>query len=115
LRGSGLTPSEWYSILNERVFFWTNRDRLNRFLAVYKGEPCKVLEVDTAKLVERYEPQIELCHINSGATRMPNHLRSKASFRSVYEFPYSAKHKPAELTVLGHIEDILDLLSKPLD
>jgi len=115
LRGSGLTPSEWYCILNERVFFWTNRTRLNRFLSVYKGEPCRVLEVDTAKLVERYEAQIELCHINSGATRMPDHFRSKASFRPISQFPYSSKHKPVELTVLGQVADILDLLRNPLD
>jgi len=115
LRGSGLTPAQWYFILNQRVFFWTNRDRLNRFLSVYQGEPCKILKVDTAKLVERHGDRIELCHINSGATRMPDHYRSRASFRSISEFHYSSKHVPAELTVLGQVRDIVELLINLVD
>ncbi len=99
LAGSGLTPAQWYTILNERVFFWTKRDRLDRFIAVYKNESRRVLEVDTARLLDRHLAQVELCQINSGATRMPNVFRSRAS-----------RHKPAELTVIGEVRDILTLL-----
>jgi hypothetical protein len=112
LQGSGLAPADWYAILNERVFFWTTRERLNRFLATYKGEPQKVLEVNTAKLLKHHGDNVEICHLNSGATRMPNHTRSRTSFCKIADFNFSSKHQPVELTVIGGVEDILDLMKR---
>ena len=48
----GLTPAEWYALINARVFFWFDPDRLNLQRAACEPRPQVVLAVDTAKLVD---------------------------------------------------------------
>ena len=46
----GLTPPDWYRLLNAKVFFWLTQDRLSRLLnaGLYRLEEHDVLEVDSA-------------------------------------------------------------------
>lgn len=50
---------------NARVFFWPNRDRLDRLRNAkeYRAEGQAILHVDTRKLVERYEHQIQFVQV----------------------------------------------------
>ena len=38
-----MTPAEWYALLNERVFFWVNEERLKGLLGAYRHRDNLVL------------------------------------------------------------------------
>jgi hypothetical protein len=61
-----MTVEQWFAVLNERVFFFLQRKRLDALLGAYKREPQLVITLDTASLVAAYESRIELCKFNSG-------------------------------------------------
>jgi len=86
-----ITCQQWFEYLNGKVFFWTSADRLLTFRKAYKLQRQLIIEVPTQLLMERHGGRITLCHINSGATRMPNHYRDYGSFNTIEDFPYSSK------------------------
>lgn len=81
-----LTPSDWYAILNRRVFFWTTCERLRRFLRVYRETEQLVIVVPTERMVEIHRDQIELTTINTGATRDIRHTRGRSTFTPLSDF-----------------------------
>ena len=117
----GMTPGEWYGLINARVFFWLDTNRLNRQRAACEPRPQVVLTVDTAALVARYSKQLEVTPINTGNARRRPARRGPATF-----VPYAAwiksgwaseavalgipersrSSRPAELTVVGSIPDV---------
>lgn len=118
----GLTPGEWYGLINARVFFWLDPVRLNRQRAVCEPRPQVVLTVHTAGLIASYNRQLEVTPINTGNARRRPARRGAATF-----VPYTAWIKsgwaseaaalgmrersqsrpPAELTVVGSIPDVM--------
>lgn len=86
----GLTPSDWYTLLNARVFFWLTRGRLLRLLgaAAYATQAHDVLEIDSAPLVRAHQENITLSPINSGATKPIARPRGPNTFLSIAEYPY---------------------------
>lgn len=106
----GTTPREWYEHLNRRVFFWVEWKRLLKLLGAraYKDRPHLVLEVDMAKLLERYAGRVVLSPINSGATFAMNPApRGPDTFRCIADHP---DDKPVvELTVDYAVPDVADL------
>jgi uncharacterized protein DUF7002 len=80
-----MTPAEWYGLINARVFFWLDPDRLNRQRAACEPRPQVVLTVATAALVARYSKQLEITPINTGNARRQPARRGAATF-----VPYSA-------------------------
>ena len=100
----GMTPFDWYRLLNKKVFFWLTRDRLQRLLnaGAYRNETHDVIEVDTRPLVEAYYDKIWLCPINSGCTKPMPHARGEDTFKRIKEYPYSVwrtKRKKGERVV----------------
>jgi hypothetical protein len=87
----GLTPRDWYELLNARVFFWLNRQRLNGLLSAgsYADEEHDVLQLDSRRLVETYRHQITLSPINSGCTKPMPHPRGLSTFQSIDNYPYA--------------------------
>src|SRR5258708_2971089 len=65
----GIVPSEWYALINARVFFWLDPARLNRQRAACDPRPQVVLTVDASKLVAAYAEKIALTPINTGNAR----------------------------------------------
>jgi len=114
----GCTPEEWYRALNERVFFWLDRDRLYTLMsaAEYVGKEHTILQLDSASIVREYENLIELAHMNTGNTRPFPHPRSPATFRSMTTYPYAERRRlpdysaVVELTVLGGVRDVKDFV-----
>jgi uncharacterized protein DUF7002 len=85
-----MTPREWYETLNRRVFFWVDRKRLIKLLGerAYRDRPHLVLELDTAELLLRYENDVTLSAINSGATFAMNpDPRGPGTFRRIGDHP----------------------------
>lgn len=87
----GLSPEEWYRILNAKVFFWLTRERLLRLLnaGTYRLQEHDVLVLDAKPLIEAYEGKIWLCPINSGCTKPFPHPRGKRTFLRVRDYPYA--------------------------
>jgi hypothetical protein len=98
-------------VLNERVFFFLQRKRLDALLGAYKREPQLVITLDTASLVAANESPIELCKFNSGFAQPHNKkLRNRASFLPIADYPHPQRtvanprgEDVAELTVLGSV------------
>jgi hypothetical protein len=107
----GMTPREWYELLNRRVYFWVERKRLLKLLGAraYRDRPHLVLEVDTAKLLERHADRVTLSPINSGATFAMNPaFRGPDTFRRIVDHP---ERKPfVELAVDYAVLDVADFV-----
>jgi hypothetical protein len=108
----------WYSLLNERVFFWLSPGRLMNFMSAkeYAARPHTVLYVDTKSIIERYENQVELTHMNTGATQPFAHPRGRSTFSRLQSYPYAERRRLSdysaivELTVLNGVPDIVSAL-----
>lgn len=85
-----MTPTEWYQLLNGKVFFWVNEARVERLLANCWHRDNVVLVLDTAKVMERYADATTLCPINSGFTRRFPQPRGSDTFRPISDYPFAA-------------------------
>ena len=117
----GVSPEDWYRILNARTFFWVSRERLIRLLnaRAYRNKPHTILTVDTASLVTAHLKRIELCPINSGATLFTPPKRGLLTFRPISEYPYEELRRTkgrsgalAEFVVKEGVPDVADHVIK---
>lgn len=114
----GLTPPEWYALVNAHVFFWLEPDRLNRQRAACALRPQVVAVVRTAALLEHFAHVTFLTPFNIGyalrkparrceATLVPYNVWSSSGWLTESQAtggrPRSRKHRPAELLVRGPI------------
>jgi len=95
--GGTSTAAEFHQLLNSKVFFWVNSDRLDtlRNAAEYRGEPQLVLIFDTRRLSAAYGKQMMLCPMNSGSCKPMPHPRSPEIFRRIsgYDFEFWRRKK----------------------
>jgi hypothetical protein len=70
----GMTPREWYELLNHKTFFWATSKRVHTLLNAMANRDRKhlVLRVDTRSLLQQYASTVTLCMINSGAALYNN-------------------------------------------
>lgn len=111
-----VTPSQWYEMLNDKVFFWVTEDRVDRLLAAkaYRGSAHTVLKLDTESMVAAHRDRIMLSPINSGSTIMKPQPRGMGTFRSIADYSFaswrtrrrSAKKAVVELVVRGAVPDV---------
>jgi hypothetical protein len=115
----GLTPRDWYRLLNRRVFFWGPETRLRilRGAREYEANRQTIVVVDSARLVARYADHIELCHMNSGATQPMAFRRGRKTFLPIESYPlverrrkYGEKGAVAEVTVDYSVPDVSDFV-----
>jgi len=113
----GLTPEDWYRILNARTFFWLSQARLRRLLGAkaYRDKPQSILTLDTRSLVKAHIGSIELSAINSGSTIFNPVARGNNTFQSIadYDYEFLCKKRGAtdavvELVVMDRVPDIRD-------
>lgn len=97
----GMTPSDWYRLLNHRVFFWPTRKRVDTLLsaAAYRDAPQLVITVRTDDLVAVHADRISLSTINSGATRPFAWPRGARTFLSIEEFDWEARRRYGQSAV----------------
>ena len=105
------SEAEWYEVLNERVFFWSTMERLERFLRArsHKHRLHDVITVCTRSIMEAYEERITLSPINSGTVLHVNHMRCSHTFQTLEE--YRCTHRSecfAELTVAGAVPNLVE-------
>ena len=101
----GMTPGEWYTLLNNRVFFWPTRARLLGLLGArpYRALDHDVLELDTASLVRAHQASITRSPINTGSTfNLGPAPRALGTFQPIASFDYAARRRtrsPADCVV----------------
>ena len=95
----GLTPAQWYKVLNSKSFFWLSSGRIWRLLGAraYRDQVQTVLTVDTESIVKKYAPGIRLSPINSGSTLFNPQPRGLGTFMRVGEFPFALRAKTRSL------------------
>lgn len=109
----GMSPEQYYELLNHKTFFWTRKERLVRLLEgqAYRGRSHDVLTVDTKALVEAHGDEITLSPINSGAF-YGSGKRGAFTFKKIADHPYQEMHKKrgedavTELVVEYAVKDI---------
>ena len=111
----GLAPTDWYRLLNQRVFFWLTRPRLLRLLGArpYRELEHDVLQLDTAAMVRAHWDRVTLSPINSGATQPFPTARGLRTFLPIEEYPYGEwrERRPrgeraVEFAVMGGVPDV---------
>ena len=114
-----LLPLDWYRILNEKVFFWLTRERLNTMLCAraYRAQRHHVLVIDTEELLRRHADRVVLSPINSGNTFPYPHPRGLDTFLSMNEYPYDKWREKrrdrdpiVELAVRHSVPDVVDVV-----
>ena len=121
----GLMPADWYALLNARVFFWVDADRLNRQRAACESRMQVVLAIDTAGLVAAYRERVEVTPINTGNARRRPAPRGTATFVPYAKWlesgwanetqglgtrPRRRSHQPVEITVRDAVPDTMRLV-----
>jgi hypothetical protein len=88
----GMTRSEYYKLLNGKTFFWVTRKRLIDFAnaRAYDGRKHDVLFIDSKGLVEKYQNEITLSPINSGAF-FGSGRRGAGTFKRICDYPYEER------------------------
>lgn len=108
----GLTPRDWYLLLNHKVFFWVSPERLKRLMGArhYVDLEHDVLTIDTGALLAAHAEQAWLCHMNSGNTFPVPHKRGARTFRRISDYPVRKNGRPekevVELVVDYSVPDV---------
>jgi len=105
----GITPREWFELLNRKTFFWATETGLNYMLGarLYRNKSHYVITVDTHKLLDNHADQITLSSQNSGSL-YKNEKRSKDTFKSITEYPRMPWVN--EFVVEYSVPDIADIM-----
>lgn len=115
--GGSCTPSEWYEILNNKVFFWLTKERLAVMLGArpYRKSKHDIITIESKKLIEDYADKILLSRMNSGNTKPFAHERTPELFQKISDFPFEKRRKTrslkdtvVELTVPEGVSNISD-------
>ena len=104
-----MNHTEWYQLVNGKVFFWSTEDRLMKFLGAKANHnrPHDVLKVCTRSLVEQPEATIKLSHMNSGTVRDIRHKRGSHTFQTIADYRCTKRTECfAELAVDGCVSNI---------
>lgn len=111
---NGTTPRQWYELINDKVFFWVEEERLHRLLGArdYRTLEHDVLTLNSAEFIPAYAEKIWLCHMNSGNTWPIPHRRDKEIFHRIADYPVKPSGKPVknvvELVVDYSVPNIAD-------
>jgi hypothetical protein len=113
----GVAPQDFLDALNERVFFWVSRERVQRLLnaRAYRDRPHIVIHMDTAAILEAHGAAAELAPYNTGSLHVPNlPKRGPQTFVPLEQYPFDYwRHKRGrygeavvEFTVPGAIPNL---------
>jgi hypothetical protein len=120
----GLTPRDWYAIINAKVFFWLTEARLQRLRLAkpYAKKRQTILIVDTQELLARHGERVVLSPINSGCTKPMPHPRGRDTFLPLERYPFDAwdrkrrgKDPIVELAVSDSVPDIHALVIEAVE
>lgn len=109
----GMKIHEWYRLLNERVFMWASRERVETLLAAraYRKSTHLILTIDTTALLAKYEAALRLSPINSGATLYVPPPRGAFTFSPLADYEtVNGKRPVVEATIKYSIPDFREFV-----
>jgi hypothetical protein len=121
----GLTPARWYRLLNGKVFFWFDEERVARHLRACRRSAQIVLTIDGEALLARHAARAAVTPFNTGNARRRPAVRGRATFvpwatwresgwraesDGLGTAPRARSHKPVELAIDRAVPDILDVV-----
>src|SRR5687767_7701617 len=62
----GITPAQWYGLLNSKVFFWFDEERVARHLHACRRTAQVVLTIDAEALLARHAARACVAPFNTG-------------------------------------------------
>ena len=91
----GISPREWYELLNRKAFFWVTEARVTTLLGarLYRNSEHTVITIDTASLLGQHADRATLSPINSGSTLYDPPLRGHYTFRPIPDYPFEERKK----------------------
>lgn len=116
---NGMTPQEWYALLNSQVFLWVTADRVQTLLnaRAYRDSEHTVVTVDTRAFLQKYSDRFSVSPINSGSTIYRPSPRGRETFRPLNDYPFDERRKlrgitnaVAEATVKYAVPDLRDFV-----
>lgn len=115
----GMGKSDYFRLLNGKVFFWVRRERLERLLngRQYRNRAHDVLTVDTRSLIQSHHDHTHLSRINSGAF-FGSGRRGVGTFKRIEDYPFEELKKKqkddavVELAIDYAIKDISEFTIK---
>jgi hypothetical protein len=112
----GMSPREWYRLLNSKVFFWASSDRLTRLFEAraYRNRRHCILVLDSARFLEKYNDRVELSPINSGSTLYRPVTRGRDTFLPLEQYPY-AEWKKKRTASTAIVEVTVDYRAEEID
>jgi uncharacterized protein DUF7002 len=117
----GITPEEWYRLVNRHVFFWVDRGRVDRLLGAraYRRERHALLVARTRELLDRHAPRTVLSPLNTGATKPMPHPRGRNCFVPLAFYPFAywrdkrnVRDAVVELAVQMAVPDFTEVLER---
>jgi hypothetical protein len=121
---AGLAPQAWYDLVNAKVFFWLQVERLDRHLAACRARPQFVVAVDLRRMLARHGQSAFVTPFNVGNARRRPASRGRRTFvrldswletRWESEAPRSGParartHPPAEIAIEGSVPDLMEFV-----
>jgi hypothetical protein len=115
----GLSPDDWYCLINAHVFFWPSLDRVRRHGRALRARAQLLFTIDRAALLAGYNDRAFVTPFNVGNARRKSARRGLrtlcpvASWRAdgwrdespSGERPRASSHPPAELLVSGSVPE----------
>jgi hypothetical protein len=121
-----MTPAQWYALINSKVFFWFDIERLNRQRRASGISPeAVVMTIDAERLLAVHGGRAYLSAFNTGNARRRPAVRGRQSFVPYAAWlesrwasetaalgirPRPASHRPVELTVGEGLPDVMDFV-----
>jgi len=113
----GISPEEWYRTVNQHVFFWVDRGRVERLLGAraYRHSRHALLVARTRDILDRYHATTVLSPINTGATKPMPHPRGTDCFVPLPAYPFAhwyqkrkGRDAVVEFAVRGTVENVME-------
>jgi hypothetical protein len=117
----GIRPEDWYRLVNAHVFFWVDRQRVDRLLGAraYRHDRHMLLVVRTRDLIDRHAGRTVLSPLNTGATKPMPHPRGKNCFVPLDSYPFAhwrrkrnLRSAVVELAVTESVPDVMETLER---
>ncbi len=98
---NGMTPKQWFITLNNKVFFWSLKERLLTLLnaRAYRNSRHTILTVDSKALLKHYIKHIHLAPINTGAMPFGGSPRGLQTFKKMIDWPANVGPRSGKLKV----------------
>jgi Family of unknown function (DUF7002) len=102
----GITPSQWWQLVNSRVYFFCRQRDVNTLVESYLGRhlPQEVIKLRAKPVLDVVADQVEVTTVNVGVfPRTKGPSRGRNSFVPLADYPAADTAKIREITVAARV------------